>query len=397
MSPYIEHFNTILMKRHHNQEKKDIKKHLKHLKDSGKKPDEIKDLTEVEKKVIKDLVEEDFIDESLDYLESLDMEGDWKKTKSRLVPTQTPVIPLWKSLLKYAAVIVAAAVISIAFFIEKQPELQAEQQVMQDQIKLKTGNDDIRILNQGKSEQILSASGEVIAEQIGNKIKYASNIKTDKLVLNELEVPYGRVFEIELSDGTSIHLNSGTTVKYPIKFLEGQKREVYLEGEAYFNVNKDADHPFLVHSGAVTVEVLGTEFNVSSYPESPEIQTVLVEGSVAMRNSHNADGDVILKPGTKGAWNKTSHNTQVTDIDTELYTSWIKGELVFRDTGFSEVLKMLERRYNVTIENNNPNLVDKKINARFSVGIESIEDIMRSMGSILPYKYEIRDKKIFIN
>src|SRR5690606_6716919 len=130
---------------------------------------------------------------------------------------------------------------------------------------------------------------------------------------------------------------------------------------------------------------------ISSYSEDAEIKTVLIEGSVAMRNSYDTNDKIVLKPGTKGAWNRTSRTTRTEDVDIELYTSWTKGELVFRDTPFDEALIKLERKYNVNIKNHNTQLRDKKLNARFSIEVESIEDVLKSIGEIFLYTYEIKD------
>lgn len=360
-------------------------------------PGLLKDLTYQEKELVENLYEKGLVKSYLEATKSLNVDEEWLKFKEGLDHKQTPIVPLWKNVLRYAAAVVI--LLTAAFLVQSPPTIveQGQQIIDGEVITLRRDNQDVQIIDEDGNGQLRSASGEVIAEQDGNRLKYLSEYKLDTIVYNELSIPYGQVFELELSDGTLIHLNSGTTIKYPIQFIEGNKREVYIEGEGFFNVAKDKAHPFLVHSDAVTVEVLGTEFNVSSYPENPEIQTVLVEGAVAMRNSKTDDGDMILKPGTKGSWNKATLSSDISEVDIELYTSWIGGELVFQDTPFKEILVMLERRYNVQIKNMNPDLDHKKLNARFSVQIETIEDVLKSMRNILSYDYQIKGKEILIN
>lgn len=360
-------------------------------------PGLLKDLTYQEKELVENLYEKGLVKSYLEATKSLNVDEEWLKFKEGLDHKQTPIVPLWKNALRYAAAVVI--LLTAAFLVQSPPTIveQGQQIIDGEVITLRRDNQDVQIIDEDGNGQLRSASGEVIAEQDGNRLKYLSNYVLDTIVYNELSIPYGQVFELELSDGTLIHLNSGTTIKYPIQFIEGNKREVYIEGEGFFNVAKDKAHPFLVHSDAVTVEVLGTEFNVSSYPENPEIQTVLVEGAVAMRNSKTDDGDMILKPGTKGSWNKATLSSDISEVDIELYTSWIGGELVFQDTPFKEILVMLERRYNVQIKNMNPDLDHKKLNARFSVQIETIEDVLKSMRNILSYDYQIKGKEILIN
>ena len=186
-------------------------------------------------------------------------------------------------------------------------------------------------------------------------------------------------------------------MRYPVKFLKGHKREVFIDGEAYFKVAKDKEHPFVVNADAVAVEVLGTEFNISSYKEDQEIKTVLVEGSISLSNSVNPKGNVMLKPGQKAAWSRAVHDTAIEEVDVDMYTGFIKGELVFRNIAFEDMAKKLERRYNVRIQNNNLLLKDKRLNARFNVEVESIEDVLKSINKIQPFQYKIIGQNVKID
>ena len=282
------------------------------------------------------------------------------------------------------------------YFIQIKKMPSNEIQISEDVIKLKVGKDNIKVIKQDEAREIVSGSGEVIGIQNGNKITYHANPEIKELVYNELEVPYGKIFDIELSDGTIVHLNSGTSIKYPVNFLKGKKREVFIDGEAYFDVAKDINHPFIVNADLVAVEVLGTSFNISSYKEDTEIKTVLVEGKVNMYNAHSPNNKIALKPGYKGAWNKSDKYTYVEEVDTSLYTAWINGELIFKGSTFNNMVRKLERRYNVTISNNNVALQNKKFNARFSVNIESIDDVMESINKISPFDYKIINNQVII-
>ena len=126
----------------------------------------------------------------------------------------------------------------------------------------------------------------------------ASSAET--LVYNTLKIPYGKQFEVELSDGTIVHLNSGTTLRYPVAFLKNQNRKVFLTGEAFFEVAKDKAHPFTVSTQELNVEVLGTKFNASSYTEDVTTDIVLVEGKVALyKDKKENNNSVKLTPGSK--------------------------------------------------------------------------------------------------
>lgn len=351
-------------------------------------------LTEQEKELVYTLYNEGLVAEALNLLNDMDVDMEWNQVKKKMVSIKKPAIPIWKPILKYAAIFLC--LFSIAYFFQIEDEDGVSKQISETSIKLKMGRDAIKVINEGENQQIISASGKVVAEQTGNKIRYASDANIDELIYNELEIPHGKIFDVELSDGTLVHLNSGTKMRYPIKFLKGQKREVFIDGEGYFKVAKDKEHPFIVNADAVAVEVLGTEFNISSYHENPEIGTVLIEGSISLSNSFVPDDKLILKPGNKGSWNKTDHSVKIEEVDVSDYTGWVTGELVFRNSSFENMTKKLERKYNVIIQNNNLLLGKKMFTARFNVDIESLDDVLRAINEIHPFSYRITHGKVEI-
>jgi len=375
--------------------KEQFKSVLERIRSSGKIPvDALKNLTEQERETVYGLYNEGMVNEALKFLEDLDADQAWKILREKVDTSKKPIVPLWKSVAKYAAIFIG--LVAIVYFYRISETTNPKAQISEESIKLKIGEDAIKVIHEGESQQLVSASGKVIGEQKGNKISHDSDAEIDELVYNELEIPYGKIFDVELSDGTLVHLNSGTKIRYPIKFLKGQKREVFIDGEAYFKVTKDMAHPFIVHADAVAVEVLGTEFNISSYKEDQEIKTVLVEGSVNLSNSVDPKGNVMLKPGQKAAWSKTVHDTAIEEVDVDMYTGWIKGELVFRNIAFKDMAKKLERRYNVRIQNSNPFLKDKKLNARFNVDVESLEDVLNSINEIQAFEYKKIGREVTI-
>ncbi|NNG08607.1 MAG: DUF4974 domain-containing protein, partial [Arenibacter sp.] len=197
---------------------------------------------------------------------------------------------------------------------------------------------------------------------------------------------------------TRVHLNAGSSIKYPVKFTNSTKRQVFLSGEAFFEVTKDASHPFVVRVNDLNVRVLGTKFNVSSYPEEDDVNTVLVEGSVALHENMSdfiVEDAVFLEPGNKGVWNPKSKKTKIEEVDTTIYTSWMQGRLIFRNTPFKVMRKKLERHYNVSIVNHNKILEEKTYNAVFDV--ESIEQVFRTLKEIYAIEYVINENNIIIN
>lgn len=180
-----------------------------------------------------------------------------------------------KSVLKYASVIALTLFIG-HLFTDEPDAITADDK----SITLKLDDGSVKIINDANEAQIVNSNGSVIGIQKGNKMVYDGISASNELVYNELKVPYGKRFDIVLSDGTNVSLNAGTTIKYPVKFLPGKEREVYLMGgEAFFNVVKDTKHPFRVNAQELNVEVLGTKFNMAVYSEDESSDIVLVEGS----------------------------------------------------------------------------------------------------------------------
>lgn len=305
------------------------------------------------------------------------------------------------SLLKYAAVFIAF--IGIGYFFVNQngtsDAIGKQLIISEDDITLELENGDLKVINSRGEEKFISKTGKVIAEQKGNILNYKKENNSEELAYNILTIPNGKKFQIILSDGTTVHLNAGSSFKYPEKFIDSRNRQVYLlEGEAYFEVSKDAAHPFIVNTNNVNVRVLGTEFNISSYPEDLSINTVLIEGAVSIFSNnkiYDKAKSLKLKPGFKASWNKTSNNVVVKEVDTDIYTGWKNGKLIFKNIQFKNIIKKLERHYNVTIINNNSKLDEKNYDATFDV--ETIEEVLNSFNKNYEIEYTIENNKIIIN
>lgn len=264
-------------------------------------------------------------------------------------------------------------------------------------IVLQLENGNTQIISENNKVVVKDADGNVVGNQDGDKIVYDNNTDLEKVTYNTIKIPYGKKFRLQLSDGTLVHLNSGTTLKYPVKFIAGENRQVFLDGEAFFDVAKDKKHPFIVNADALNVRVLGTHFNVSNYPEDAATDVVLVEGSVGMYRTNeefDAAKNTILKPGYRGSFNKENTLISTKPVITDIYTSWINGGLTFRNMTFKNIITKLERRYNVTIVNKNEKLASEKFNASFSD--ESIEKVMSYFNDIHGINYTIKNNQILI-
>lgn len=199
---------------------------------------------------------------------------------------------------------------------------------------------------------------------------------------------------IRLPDGTEVTLNHFSSLTYPERFKTGQ-REVSLSGEAYFEVAKDKEHPFVVQTESVDVEVLGTHFNVEAYPDDPEVETTLLEGSVAVSNKSNSLR-LVLKPNESAIYNKVKNSlTCQTSKDASEEVAWRKGEFLFNNLPLQEIARQLSNAFDVEILIRDKALQDYKIKARFNnqEGLGQILDLLSRAGH---FSYSQNKKQITI-
>lgn len=320
----------------------------------------------------------------------------WKKLKKDGKRNQKVfVLRSWQ---KVAAIFIGVLSLSYLYDFNNRtfPE-SSTNKVEVNEITLQLSDGSIQTIDSQNSTQILNNDGKVVVTQKKGSLTYKNKNATDELVYNELKVPYGKKIKVALSDGTVVHLNAGTSLKYPVNFIRGKQREVFLNGEAYFDVAKDSLHPFAVFADELGVRVLGTQFNISSYQEDSNISTVLVEGSVELFDSKKPLETSLLVPGYMAAWNKFDKNISMNKVDVNLYTGWMDGKMIFRGISFKNMIKKLERSYNVSISSNNEELNNEIFSATFHVDIESIEKVLEYINLQQPFTYTIEEKQITIN
>lgn len=168
--------------------------------------------------------------------------------------------------------------------------------------------------------------------------------------MNILEVPYGKQTKVELGDGTAIWVNSGSKLTYPSHF-SASKRELTLEGEAFFEVSHNAQRPFVVHVKGLNVQVLGTAFNINSF--GPAVQTALVRGKVGLEAGNQS---ILLMPGELGSYTRAGGTLSKAEADLKLYTAWKDGEIYFDNSSLAEIAFRLEREYNLRFSFTDPAL-----------------------------------------
>lgn len=222
-----------------------------------------------------------------------------------------------------------------------------------------------------------------------------TNIGSVEVTRQKIKTTTGMISELVLPDGTRVWLNHGTILEYPLIF--GKEREVYLLGEAYFEVKEDKKHPFIVHTGTIGVEVLGTSFNVANYPDENQTSVVLISGNVQLFTGTTRDGNAVasLKPYQKAVYNRATRKFLINQVDVDEYSVWKDGILMFVNDPMDEVTKKLSRWFNVDIELKTNELHDYVYKATFKD--ESLTQILDLLKLSAPIEYSIKPRAILPN
>ena len=264
------------------------------------------------------------------------------------------------------------------------------------------------------------AAASIITLIIGSVVLYGLRSLKPVSKQNELVTHFGnRVHEI-LPDGSVIWLNSGSSVKYAKDFAGNSKREVTLNGEAYFDVKHDIKHPFIVHAGKLSVVVLGTAFNVKAYATDSFTETTLIRGKVEILMSSRPGMNIMLLPNQKVTLSNGKNDIRKTTLpiisqplkdsvqsaseqpsfssglpDKQIdETAWIDDRLIFKHEAFSELALQLERWYNIKIVFDNQKYQEKQFTGKFKG--QDIKEVMRALQFTQPFNYAINNNQIHI-
>jgi ferric-dicitrate binding protein FerR (iron transport regulator) len=233
---------------------------------------------------------------------------------------------------------------------------------------------------------------------------------------SEVSTRHGSKTKLVLPDSTQVWLNSGSNLTYD-KNYGNDIREVTLTGEAFFDVVKNTSKPFIIHAGSIDVKVLGTQFNVKSYPADKTTETSLVNGSVEVVVRNRPEEKYVLKPNEKLV--VLNNNTAIEQIKKKeavvkakdplvaiknlsyysgdgaaMETAWTNNRLLFEDEKFEDVAKKLERWYDVEVQFSNSNL--KGIDLKGSFREETLQQAMEALAFVYRFRYEIKNKKVII-
>jgi transmembrane sensor len=225
---------------------------------------------------------------------------------------------------------------------------------------------------------------------IGNILYFSfrsnSSFTHQEPVYNELFAAFGTRSALKLSDGTSVWLNSGSSIKYPDRFL-GNNRTVYLNGEAYFEVESNPGKPFIVETSSLSVKATGTKFNVSGYASLEETEVTLVSGKVevSMTGDKKNKNSSRLDINQHLSFNKATGTTSIINEDTYKYISWKDGKLIFRNEPLSNVVKKIGQVFNIDTEIKGEEIMNYSYRATFQD--ESLAEILKLLKMSSPIDY----------
>ncbi len=320
---------------------------------------------------------------------SFDLSEDELLDDLALIKSTLPQQPKSKRLIfRISAAAVLLLALGISFYFIGNKYSSPSENSVQSTVKILPGRNQATLtLSDGTTVLLDTATQLGTINQHGVKISKTEdgklvymNTATGKVVdaYNTIKTPNGGRYDITLPDGTLVTLNAASKIKFPIVF-SGSDRRVELEGEAYFEVTKDATRPFLVVSGKQTVQVLGTHFNINSYEDEPQIRTTLLEGSVLVKGATQ----VLLKPGEQARTGHGAESFRVANVDVQTEVAWKNNLFFFENEPIKNCLRQVARWYDVEIVYED-DISDKKVwgsVTRFSE-ISKVLEILELTGNI---------------
>ena len=223
---------------------------------------------------------------------------------------------------------------------------------------------------------------------------FIKSLEKKETIYHTTIAPLGAISQVVMPDSTIIYLNAGTELKYPGS--KNKNREVYLKGEAWFNVKTNKNSPFIVHTSFYNVRVTGTKFNVKAYEEDNEVITTLEEGSVDVISSEGLKLNETknLQPGEQLIYKRLQRSIEIKRVNPRMFTSWKDNQLIFINMNLRELIVLLERKYGVSIRTPEKSILNYHYDG--TISDESILEVLDLLKSTLPIRYVIEGQTIVI-
>jgi len=293
-------------------------------------------------------------------------------------------------IIKYAAAILMPVLLGVTAYWYANDQPQNSQQTIS-QIQPGSSNA-VLIMANGKNVDLKNSATKNLVENDGTLINNADQElsyldqtpqNAKETLMNTLLVPKGGEYTLVLSDGTRIFVNSMSKLEFPVRFT-GNKREITLEGEAYFEVAPDQSKPFIVTVKGAQIQVLGTSFNIKAYGDDQQSFTTLVEGKVKLRASNPASPVCFLEPNQQAVFDPSTSGFEVQKVDAAQIVQWISGKYSFTNQSLDEIMKTLSRWYDFNYQYENESLKSLRFEGGLNKyeNIEPILEIIRRTGKV---------------
>ena len=331
------------------------------------------------------------------YAKRLDVEHTWDALKEQLAGQRKrrSLFSSWQ--IGVAASVILLVGIGLYWGFNKKPkvkqvEVAAHVEMGGAKAILVTSRGD-EIVLQDSSVQLITLGGGMVAKNDGSQVSYKENEgtgKDDVLEYNTIRVPRGGEYKLFLSDNTEVFLNSDSEIRFPVKFGKG-KRDVFLRGEAFFVVTKDASRPFVVNANdKMSVEVLGTQFNLQAYPDDAFVETTLNEGAVRVFNGKQG---VRLRPDEQAVYDEGKFT--VRKVDASSYSAWKEGRFMLLNHSLENIMIRLARWYNIDIFWENPEVKEYHFSGELA-RYEDFTEILRMLELATRVHFEVKDRTVFV-
>ena len=331
------------------------------------------------------------------YAKRLDVEHTWDALKEQLAGQRKrrSLFSAWQ--IGVAASVILLVGIGLYWGFNKKPkvkqvEVAAHVEMGGAKAILVTSRGD-EIVLQDSSVQLITIRGGMLAKNDGVQVSYKENEgagKEDVLEYNTIRVPRGGEYKLFLSDNTEVFLNSDSEIRFPVKFGKG-KRDVFLRGEAFFVVTKDASRPFVVNANdKMSVEVLGTQFNLQAYPDDAFVETTLNEGAVRVFNGKQG---VRLRPDEQAVYDEGKFT--VRKVDASSYSAWKEGRFMLLNHSLENIMTRLARWYNIDIFWENPEVKEYHFSGELA-RYEDFTEILRMLELATRVHFEVKDRTVFV-
>ena len=332
---------------------------------------------------------------------TLDDEKAWREFKVSVRARKRRVLIL--KVLRYAAVLVLPLVVAAVFLFLEEGKQNPVGSGPATTITpggaravLISSDGKIHELDEGLERRVIEVEKGVMVKDGGGKIVYDSLAGSEQevaLAMNTLKIPRGGEFKLTLADGTNVYLNSASELKYPVRF-GGKERRVYLSGEAYFEVAKDAEHPFYVVTEEVQIRVYGTEFNVNTH-HAEKVQTVLVNGRIGIKK-RDAVAEVTMNPGELASFDRKEGTIGVTGVDVRQYVVWKDGYFAFENETLEQILETLSLWYDVDVFFQSDSAKGLLFTG-FMKRYDDISEILSAITDVVGVSFTINGKTIIVS